>query len=116
MRGDTGLGLVPTSKEERDGDVKFRDSFGCSVQELLKFRIMRGGEKIKNQDYNPGVLESRLWPAWVPVGTNPIENVLGENRGSEELIYFSRTTFSVLKNDPSSQGGSQAKVVGVLHG
>lgn len=40
------LDLVLTNKEEElVGHVKIRSSLGCSVNEMVKFRVLRGGDK-----------------------------------------------------------------------
>ena len=39
------LDLILTNKEELVGHVKIRDSLGCSDHEMVKFRVLRGGDK-----------------------------------------------------------------------
>lgn len=42
------LHLILMAKEELVGEVKVRDSFGSSDHELIKFRILREGNKAKS--------------------------------------------------------------------
>lgn len=43
------LDLIVTNKEELPRDVQVRDSCGCSDQEMVEFRILKGGSRAKSR-------------------------------------------------------------------
>lgn len=43
------MDLVPTNKEEPDGDMKVWDSRDYSDYGMLEFRILRGGSRSKSK-------------------------------------------------------------------
>lgn len=66
------LDLVLANKEELVGDAKVKGSLGCSDHEMMLFRILRAGRRVKSK-LTSGLQESRLWPlqrsAWkCPMG------------------------------------------------
>lgn len=72
------LDLILTNKEQLVTDMKAVGSLGCSDQDIVDFRILRGGNKTNKQNCYPGLQEKRLWTgqgvAWKsPTGRGPRE-------------------------------------------
>lgn len=55
------LDLVLTNKEGLVGNVKLKGSFGCSVHEMVEFKILRAAIMVHSKQ-DPELRESRFWP------------------------------------------------------
>ena len=49
MRRGALLDLILTNKEGLVGDVKVKGSLGCSDHEMVEFRILRAGRRLKSK-------------------------------------------------------------------
>jgi len=58
------LNLLLTNKEELVRDAKVGGRLGCSVHEMVEFRVLRGGNEAKMHfnGCNNGTQESVVWP------------------------------------------------------
>lgn len=112
MKDDAPHNLILTNKQELLRNVTGRENFGCRNQQMLKFRIPRGGSKAKNRI---ATLQSRLTCLGIFLeeyhGIQP-----WREKGSRRPVCFSRITSSKFKNGPSQWTGNQVNVAGSLHG
>lgn len=82
------MNLTVINKDKWVQDVKTDSDLVCSDQEIVEFRILKGGNTEKKQDYNPGLHKNSLWPFQGPAWTNPMGDKPGEKSGPREPVDF----------------------------
>lgn len=110
-RRDYLLDLVLSNKEGLVDNVNLKGNFGSIDHEMVAFNILReagrGKSKITTLDFRRG--DRGLF-------RDLLGRVLSWEEGLKKNDECSRITSSKLKRDPSQQTGSQAKMLGGLHG
>lgn len=111
----TQLDHILTNKEKLVEDLRARGSLGCSDHEMMKFRILQGGNKAKRRFTTLDFRRTGFHLLMDLLGRITWNMMLREE-DTRRAVWFSRISFSRFHNSPVWCVGSQAMLAVGLHG